>query len=204
MRVITWMSLAAIVVVLAACGGTSDVVESDFTTSPTSTAASPGGPADDIADLEVRFETGPDSPTQAAAAIFVFSAPDALGYECSDDAAAFVECESPALSVPATPGTHTFAVRAIGADGTEGTAATWTWTQTSVFEEVHADLVPTAQEPSSAGPNSWRGIFRVNCDFAHSSYDDPIVAPGDQGATHLHRFYGNTLVDHDSTMASCT
>lgn len=71
-----------------------------------------------------------------------------------------------------------------------------------LITEGHPDLVPTAMMPSPAAPQSWRGILRINCDFSHSSYNDPIVYPGQENAAHLHRFYGNTLVDAHTTMES--
>jgi hypothetical protein len=46
------------------------------------------------------------------------------------------------------------------------------------------------------------GQFRFTCDFSHMSYDDPIVFPGKQGATHLHTFFGNTGINYASTQAS--
>ena len=46
------------------------------------------------------------------------------------------------------------------------------------------------------------GQFRFTCDFSHMSYDDPIVFPGRQGATHLHTFFGNTGINYASTQAS--
>jgi hypothetical protein len=66
----------------------------------------------------------------------------------------------------------------------------------------HTDLVSTDIQPEQVAPNSWLGIFRINCDFSHASYNDPIVFPGEEGAAHLHRFYGNTLVDHNTTNES--
>jgi hypothetical protein len=46
------------------------------------------------------------------------------------------------------------------------------------------------------------GNFRVGCEFSHMSYDDPIVYPGQQGAAHLHTFFGNTSTNYSSTHAS--
>ena len=46
------------------------------------------------------------------------------------------------------------------------------------------------------------GQFRITCTFSHMSFDDPIVAPGKQGATHLHTFFGNTAVNYASTQTS--
>ena len=46
------------------------------------------------------------------------------------------------------------------------------------------------------------GQFRVTCDYSHMNYDDPIVYPGKQGASHLHVFFGNTAVNYASTQAT--
>lgn len=66
----------------------------------------------------------------------------------------------------------------------------------------HPDLIATQMQPSSVAPNSWSGILRINCDLSHTAYDDSVVFPGEQGAAHLHRFYGNPDVDHTTTPAS--
>jgi len=68
-------------------------------------------------------------------------------------------------------------------------------------DSASATAVP-AMTRSPVAPQSWRGILRINCDFSHSSYNDPIVYPGLENAAHLHRFYGNTLVDAHTTMES--
>jgi hypothetical protein len=46
------------------------------------------------------------------------------------------------------------------------------------------------------------GQFRFTCDFSHMSFNDPIVFPSQQGAAHLHVFFGNTAVDHNTTQES--
>ncbi len=46
------------------------------------------------------------------------------------------------------------------------------------------------------------GQFRITCEFSHMSFNDPIVHPGKEGASHLHVFFGNTAVDHSSTSES--
>ncbi len=71
-----------------------------------------------------------------------------------------------------------------------------------LFLDGHTDLIPTLMMPSPVQERSWRGIFRINCDFSHSSYNDPIVYPGHVDAAHLHRFYSNTQVDAFTTMES--
>lgn len=51
---------------------------------------------------------------------------------------------------------------------------------------------------------SWEpsGNFRSFCSFSHLNYDDPIVDPGDEGASHLHMFFGNAGTDAASTYES--
>ncbi|MEO6716862.1 MAG: DUF1996 domain-containing protein, partial [Novosphingobium sp.] len=44
--------------------------------------------------------------------------------------------------------------------------------------------------------------FRMTCKASHNAYDDPIVYPGQPGASHLHTFFGNTLADANSTYQS--
>ena len=46
------------------------------------------------------------------------------------------------------------------------------------------------------------GAFRLWCKYSHMSYDDPIVAPGQDNAAHLHMFWGNRSVDENSTADS--
>ncbi len=41
--------------------------------------------------------------------------------------------------------------------------------------------------------------FRFFCVPSHYSYHDPVVYPGQEGAAHLHMFFGNTEVDAHST-----
>lgn len=46
------------------------------------------------------------------------------------------------------------------------------------------------------------GAFRFLCAPSHNAYDDPIIYPGQPGASHLHTFFGNTKADAHSTYAS--
>lgn len=57
-----------------------------------------------------------------------------------------------------------------------------------IFSEGHPDLIATTVQPSPVAPNSWRGIFRINCDFSHAAYDDPLVFPGQPDRAHYHHF----------------
>lgn len=52
----------------------------------------------------------------------------------------------------------------------------------------------------AADPNG--GAFRISCNYAFMSNDDPIVFPGVPNATHHHTFFGNTAVTAFSTNAS--
>jgi hypothetical protein len=46
------------------------------------------------------------------------------------------------------------------------------------------------------------GSFRTTCSLSKYAFDDPIVYPGQRGASHLHVFFGNTAVDATSTPQS--
>ena len=73
---------------------------------------------------------------------------------------------------------------------------------TSPIEEEHEDLIRVTKMPSAVDEAGWRGIFRINCDFSHTSYNDPIVFFQKENGAHLHRFYGNKSIDHNSTLES--
>ncbi len=53
-----------------------------------------------------------------------------------------------------------------------------------------------------AGPQGAVPQFVVECAYSHAAPDDPIVAPGEFGAAHLHAFFGNTTTDANSTIDS--
>jgi Domain of unknown function (DUF1996) len=63
-----------------------------------------------------------------------------------------------------------------------------------------AELVQPTDEAPAAGGNM--GFARTVCGYSHMSQNDPIVFPGKEGASHLHTFFGNTSVDHNSTVDS--
>nr|WP_026931969.1 DUF1996 domain-containing protein [Glycomyces tenuis] len=44
--------------------------------------------------------------------------------------------------------------------------------------------------------------FQANCTISHTANDDPIVFPGQEGASHNHTFMGNTGTDAHSTLDS--
>jgi Domain of unknown function (DUF1996) len=43
------------------------------------------------------------------------------------------------------------------------------------------------------------GVFSLLCDFSHELMDDPIMFPGQPGASHLHQFSGNVTTNAGST-----
>lgn len=47
--------------------------------------------------------------------------------------------------------------------------------------------------------NGQDGSFRTVCTVSHFNFDDAIVFPGQQAATHLHMYFGNVLADFSST-----
>ncbi|SDD58422.1 DUF1996 domain-containing protein [Aquimonas voraii] len=70
-----------------------------------------------------------------------------------------------------------------------------------IFNPPHPDLARTSVQPAPVAPNSWRGILRINCDFSHAAYDDPLVHPGRPGAAHYHNFYGFFETDARTVVA---
>jgi len=60
-------------------------------------------------------------------------------------------------------------------------------------------LLGLAAPPAQAAQ---AGQFVLRCGYSHSLMDDPIVFPGQPGASHLHDFFGNTSVDASSTFGS--
>lgn len=164
--------------------------------------------ASSSAASSVEFTHQPDALSHAPFARFEFNSDQAASFECrSEDEPTYEPCNSPTTLLPLESGDHTFYVRAIDNQGGAEEPAQVAWAVASIFaatdaRDIHPDLIPTSVEPAQAQANSWRGILRINCDFAHSSFDDPIVFPGQKGAAHLHRFYGNTLLDENSNFES--
>ncbi len=154
------------------------------------------GPGPTTSATAVVFTATPPSTTHVRYAEFSFQGDGP--HECRLDGAPFTLCSSPLSLADVGSGDHSFAVRSVGTTAT----STYDWTVTSVFDEELDGLLPATRTPAAAEPNSWRGIFRINCDLSHSSYNDPIVFPGQADAAHLHNFYGSVTVDHTTTVSS--
>ena len=63
-------------------------------------------------------------------------------------------------------------------------------------------LVILTWATASARSTGGRGAFVTSCAYSHSLTDDPIVFPGQPGASHLHDFFGNETTNASSTRAS--
>ncbi|MCT6701221.1 DUF1996 domain-containing protein [Rheinheimera sp. 4Y26] len=182
--------------VLTACGGSESA---DSTAVPQQPVAStPQAPT---------LSKQPESVTQTPYATVEFSAPAAQSYRCQLNDEPVVACTSPHQLYPLSVKQHQLQVWTVGADGNESAPAAIRWTVESAFPasaagRAHPDLIATSVQPAPSRDNSWRGIFRINCDLSHSGYVDPIVFPGKANAAHLHNFYGNFLLDEQSTEAS--
>jgi hypothetical protein len=61
-------------------------------------------------------------------------------------------------------------------------------------------LMTAAERPDNGSVGD--GQFRVACEYSHFAYDDPIIHPGQPGASHLHMFFGNTRTNAFSTTDS--
>ncbi len=78
-----------------------------------------------------------------------------------------------------------------------------TATPATEHQHVHTDGTSLGQpDRPIAGPQGAVPQFVVECDYSHAAMDDPIVYPGQPGASHLHVFFGNDGVDADSTVES--
>jgi hypothetical protein len=72
---------------------------------------------------------------------------------------------------------------------------------TAVLALVAAGLLGVPSGPAQAAVS---GQWKVDCKLSHSSMDDPIVYPGQPGASHLHDFFGNVGTNASSTLATMT
>lgn len=66
-----------------------------------------------------------------------------------------------------------------------------------------SQYIDTNQGIPNSSASDPTGNFRLICGYSHLAYDDPIVYPGQIGASpHLHMFFGNTLTNGNSTYQS--
>ena len=69
-------------------------------------------------------------------------------------------------------------------------------------DDSSAPPVGAAPDAPLTGPQGRVGQFAVDCPYSHSAFDDPIVHPGHEGASHRHDFFGNVGTDASSTYES--
>jgi hypothetical protein len=191
----------AFVIALTSCGSSSD-----SSTIPTNIVTETDN-NDSVMLIDTLITHSPQLNTENAYAKFEFSGQGASSYTCELNGRVLSECTSPLTLMPLDQGEYIVNISAKNSAGVAGISASHAWSIKSLFDSeqsglLNEDLIKTLVQPDEAQPNSWRGIFRINCDFSHSSYNDPIVFPGQENAAHLHRFYGNTLTDHNSTETS--
>ncbi len=189
-------------VLISACNGDSDSEDSATNSQSTPQTTSTTTGSNGTYDLAMVFDSTPPEATTDAATWFAFHAADATAYQCVLDGGPAFDCGEDTFVVPMELGLHAFEVTAFGPDETQGSPAVHEWTITSMYDNGHEELIPTNVQPAAVDDASWRGIFRINCDFAHADYDDPIVFPGEDDRAHLHRFYGNIYTDYTTTFES--
>jgi hypothetical protein len=68
--------------------------------------------------------------------------------------------------------------------------------------DINSELVPSWGTGAIPPKDSVVGAFRFICNAGQVLKDDPIVYPGQPGASHLHQFYGNTGANANSTYSS--
>jgi hypothetical protein len=71
---------------------------------------------------------------------------------------------------------------------------------TAVMAAVSATWLVVGTSPDASAAAA--GLWKIDCKFSHAAPDDPIVYPGQPGASHLHSFFGNISTNANSTYQS--
>lgn len=193
----------AVLAALSACGGDGD----------SSTAAIETASRVNTTMGTVRFSMFPQATTTEPYARFAFAAEGASTYECALDLETFTRCTSP-LQLPRlntkqqydrlAVGNHELRVRALDSSGKPGVVASRTWRVDSIFATGSPDfaakrLIDGQVIPLAATAGGWKGIMRVNCEFDHAAYNDPMTAQGKANGSVLNMFYGSKNMDSHTT-----
>jgi Domain of unknown function (DUF1996) len=71
----------------------------------------------------------------------------------------------------------------------------------AAFAAAAGSMMIFGAAPAQAVTNGG-GLWKIDCSYSHTAADDPIVYPGQPGASHLHDFYGNASTNAYSTYSS--
>ncbi|WCN82645.1 DUF1996 domain-containing protein [Micromonospora sp. LH3U1] len=145
----------------------------------------------------VYLATAADEPEPSNAAnALEYTSPSAAQAE-SPGAAPWASATPSTSTTPSTPATpSTAATPKIPATGwVPVDRAVWT-AQADAYKALKIDPVP-------AGVGNLPE-FRADCQYSHRLPDDPIVAPGLPGASHMHSFVGNKAVDANTVAGDLT
>ena len=144
---------------------------------------------------DTTIDTGPASLTASTSAMFGFHATETpASFQCSLDSGAFVACQNPASYSSLGSGTHTFAVRAVTAGGTDPTPASMQWTVDTIAPTAPTGVTATALSSNSVQVG-WNAATDAN---GIGSYD--VLRDGNVVGT----VDGTTLGYTDGTVASST
>ena len=136
------------------------------------------GGASLAAPASPTITTGPASPTNAQTAHLEFSGDDTtVSFLCSLDTADFAPCTSPVELSALTEGAHSFAVKAVDADGAESDPAEHAWT---------VDLT-APPEPSLAGPPAVTASRAPPSRSPTAIQTRPFSAPSTEAPSHRAR-----------------
>ena len=196
LRHLTVTHLAGLALLLAACGGAGGAGDLTVTEPPpvadTWTYCTAAGSACEFIGLrDVRLV----APNGAYVQQLAFASIPCATYGFGD------QDPAPGQALHCEYGPQKTAVLANPMPGMAGLAARVTVPLGSLGASVER-VVPTSEVPAAGDGTS--GAFRTTCDLAKFAFDDPIVFPGQPGASHLHAFFGNTAIDPNSTPETIT
>ncbi|GAA1364136.1 DUF1996 domain-containing protein [Catellatospora chokoriensis] len=128
----------------------------------------------------------------AAGAVFAAGAPEPSNAAGGPERTAPAVAPAASASAAASPSSSAVAAKAPKPGWVPVDQAAWR-AQVDAYQARKIDPVP-------AGVGNLPE-FRADCQYSHSLPDDPIVAPGLPGASHMHSFVGNKAVDAQTKAA---
>lgn len=200
------LALVAAILIFNPGSGDNTLLETSTADDTSSTSVDDlAPPALSVAADEVQEPTesdasaGPDTPTPGPAS--ETAAPPDPADPASAPASASASADTDAVETPApAPAVEPAAV---GASTEAYEAIRNRQDRFSRYGTVPSDQLDLGAltEPAPRADNgpSPEGQFRVACEYSHFGSDDPIIFPGQPGASHLHMFFGNTLTNAFTT-----